>query len=532
MKIYHYSLQELGVKTIDLGKRGENKVREIEFDLRDWIAEYPGASVALYVSQPNTTVYLATTNMVSGVLRWPIIDTYTAIPGFGDAEIVLSGADGERLKSVTASIFVSNSLSDGAPGEAPDYMKPYVDQVAENAAKAEEALEEIKNIGLQSGNMPTGGSTGQILAKKSAENYDAHWIDPPSGSGTGGGVADSVAWDNVTDKPSTYPPAAHTHPEYLGKNETAANANQLNGKSADQYALKTDLPTKASDVGALASDGTAADSAKLNGKDSIYYLGARNLLDNSDFRNPVNQRGATNYTGQWVYSIDRWVFSGIDASLTINDEYVNLPPNTKLIQPININKVNIVGGNYTFTLIIAGWTEALITSGSIKETDGTHFELTLYGMHLRIYSVADSNYIYAEIENKTEYIASIKWAALYEGSYTADNLPPYVPKGYAAELAECQRYFCKLDMGNYLLFRTRNMHSVNGYGAFEMCPPVIFPQPMRKKPTVEISYDINDGENAIGSPFDWSEQFCLMPNVNVPAGSWFDCNYVTASADL
>lgn len=33
------------------------------------------------------------------------------------------------------------------------------------------------------------------------------------------------------------------------------------------------------------------------------------------------------------------------------------------------------------------------------------------------------------------------WAALYEGSYTADTLPKYVPKGYAAELAECQRYF-------------------------------------------------------------------------------------------
>ena len=30
------------------------------------------------------------------------------------------------------------------------------------------------------------------------------------------------------------------------------------------------------------------------------------------------------------------------------------------------------------------------------------------------------------------------WAALYEGSYTADTLPPYVPKGYAAELAQCR----------------------------------------------------------------------------------------------
>lgn len=35
----------------------------------------------------------------------------------------------------------------------------------------------------------------------------------------------------------------------------------------------------------------------------------------------------------------------------------------------------------------------------------------------------------------------IEWSALYEGSYTADTLPPYVPKGYAAEMMECQRYY-------------------------------------------------------------------------------------------
>ena len=35
----------------------------------------------------------------------------------------------------------------------------------------------------------------------------------------------------------------------------------------------------------------------------------------------------------------------------------------------------------------------------------------------------------------------IDWAALYEGEYTAETLPPYVPKGYGAELAEFRRYY-------------------------------------------------------------------------------------------
>lgn len=191
MKTILFTLHELGYTAIDLGKHGENGVREIDFDLRDWIAEYPGASVALYISQPNTTVYLAATKLEEGILKWPILNTYTATPGFGSVEIVMSGKNGERLKSATANIFVSESMSEDEQGEAPEYMKPYADQVAENAAKVEKALEEIKSIDTQSGKMPTGGDPGQILAKKSDADYDTHWIDPPEG-GPGGSDPDAV----------------------------------------------------------------------------------------------------------------------------------------------------------------------------------------------------------------------------------------------------------------------------------------------------------------------------------------------------
>jgi len=60
----------------------------------------------------------------------------------------------------------------------------------------------------------------------------------------------------------------------LGTNETAANANQLNGKDASEYAMKTDLPTTAADVGALPSDGTAANANALNGNGAEYYATA------------------------------------------------------------------------------------------------------------------------------------------------------------------------------------------------------------------------------------------------------------------
>lgn len=35
----------------------------------------------------------------------------------------------------------------------------------------------------------------------------------------------------------------------------------------------------------------------------------------------------------------------------------------------------------------------------------------------------------------------IEWMALYKGTYTADTLPSYMPKGYAQELLECQRFY-------------------------------------------------------------------------------------------
>ena len=43
--------------------------------------------------------------------------------------------------------------------------------------------------------------------------------------------------------------------------------------------------------------------------------------------------------------------------------------------------------------------------------------------------------------NDSSGVHTAVWAALYEGSYTADTLPAYQPKGYGAELAECQRYY-------------------------------------------------------------------------------------------
>lgn len=53
--------------------------------------------------------------------------------------------------------------------------------------------------------IPPGGTTGQSLVKASDQDYATAWATV---SGGGGG---SVAWGDVTGKPATFPPSAHTH---------------------------------------------------------------------------------------------------------------------------------------------------------------------------------------------------------------------------------------------------------------------------------------------------------------------------------
>ena len=73
---------------------------------------------------------------------------------------------------------------------------------------------------------------------------------------------------------------------------------------------------------------------------------------------------------------------------------------------------------------------------------------------------------------------SFEWVARYEGEYTNDTVPEYQPKGYGAELAECQRYFFT---DNIIIHGT--MYTGNG----DARTYIPFPVPMRVTPTVSLS---------------------------------------------
>ena len=203
----------------------------------------------------------------------------------------------------------------------------------------------------------------------------------------------------------------------------------------------------------LSDDGTAADSAKLGGKAPQYYIQPRNLLDNSDFRNPVNQRGQTSYTGNG-YTIDRWQFQANDpktVSIASNGVKVSTLDGTSTARLIQ-KQASLKEGVYTFAAMVNGSIKVRLVSfavGAITTLNNANANYT--GGYLEV-DIRNGNPSFNLLVN-ADFEVVFEWAALYEGEYTAETLPPYVPKGYAAELAECKRFFERIHGGtNYTLF--------------------------------------------------------------------------------
>lgn len=75
-----------------------------------------------------------------------------------------------------------------------------VSGMAADSAAVGEELSDLKSAldEVEATSIPSGGTTGQVLAKASATDYDTRWITP-SGGGGGGGTSD---YDDLTNKPS------------------------------------------------------------------------------------------------------------------------------------------------------------------------------------------------------------------------------------------------------------------------------------------------------------------------------------------
>lgn len=246
----------------------------------------------------------------------------------------------------------------------------------------------------------------------------------------------------------------------------------------------------------LCADGVAADAAAvgaaLAGKAPLALGAPHNYLDNSDFRNPVNQRGLSEYSivGNG-YTVDRWFAyqTGVTVQVWVMDGYIRVETN-------NVSGTATLSQRFAKDVLSPNKTYTF----AYMNTDG---EITI---KYNPVNFDNASLDYVQISLGSNQAIELVWAALYEGEYTTETLPDYKPKGYAAELAECQRYFWCFPNGggSYALLGIGT--GVTGTNTVQML--VQYPQTMRVYPTLTFTGALRLVSN------DWRHAFTVS-NIEV-----------------
>lgn len=185
-------------------------------------------------------------------------------------------------------------------------------------------------------------------------------------------------------------------------------------------------------------DGAKAE-ANAYTDESVRKAAPINLLDNSDFRNPVNQRGKiTDNATDWADAIDRWIFGNVTYKLTTNG--ITLTPygsgKEHLLAQYLEKQDFLIGKKITFAVGLSNGNVGVATGTVPQKSDWAQIaQAEFNGVMLSVVWSGGTNYLMPRILVGQE--TTVAWAALYEGEYTAETLPEYHPRGYMAEALNC-----------------------------------------------------------------------------------------------
>lgn len=576
------TIEDFGKTAVDIGRLAENKAVQVRVDLSKILLQEPKATASLVVESPSGDKYPAITRMEGKTLIWDVAAADVASAGKGKVQLNVIGTNGEVLKSAVAATRIGGSIV--GDGQAPDPVQNWIDNAAKAVRKANAVADEVQRkldngdfVGpqgkqgdagatpnLQIGTVETGNPGTDVEASISgtAENPLLNLKIPRGADGSGSvSAVDGVgpASGNVPLGAVRYSAAqslteaqqaqarenisAAKNAAMTGATASAAGAGGLvpapgagdegNVLHGDGTWKKIDLSGKTVEItateltGKSTADRTAMYAAGtrllkvvngdtevllgLGADGSTEWLGSnkpiRNLLDNSDFAHPVAQAGQNAMHGANKYICDRWITWYLDATFSNGVATIG----SAVDQNIDISNFD-TSKRYTIAIGLADGTISTNT-GLLSDNIGTYDTCWL--------GKDDNERWFVRIGGGQ----TIKWAALYEGSYTADTLPPYTPKGYAAELAECMRYYQACET---LQLPIKNP-DVNTNNIFQNS--VQFFEPMRIAPTVNAAVgNPNQGTiTIIGTTkqgFHWRATDDAAASKYVFLASW------TASADL
>lgn len=180
------SIRQLDMKqaTIPLGFEGENEFTEVRIDCKKTFDQHPNAVPSMTVTDPAGNKYPAVVTRDGDIVVWQLTAGDLTTKGYGEIQIefiidgtVIGKTDIARTR-IERSIFPE--------GEAPEPMQNWLDDANQTLAEVEEAKQAF----------PAGGTTGQVLTKKSDEDYDTEWQTPQGG---GGGTSN---YNDLDNKPS------------------------------------------------------------------------------------------------------------------------------------------------------------------------------------------------------------------------------------------------------------------------------------------------------------------------------------------
>lgn len=212
-----------------------------------------------------------------------------------------------------------------------------------------------------------------------------------------------------------------------------------------------------------------------------------NLLDNSDFVHPIAQAGVNGAHGATGYAVDRWmrtsgatVSQAADGLKIVSDKTSWTAGIQQRFEAKRFANVMTFAVRGVFPVAC----RLFVYIGSGTQNFGSAYfqgdaaERTLVLKLTKPDGLTGDEVVNVYISpdtGSTGTAAVVRWAALYEGEYTAETLPPYVPKGYAAELAECLRYYRRITATN---------ETFAGYCANGVSYCMIPLQTMRMKPSL------------------------------------------------
>lgn len=369
-------------------------------------------------------------------------------------ETAISGAENVAFSMLTTKTPTTVVFNDANTGMTVSYVadtKRFVEAECSEVSKEVDALgEEVEQLRSQ-------GVTDEQIAS-AVEKYLGDNAVGEDGFSPEASVqeTDDGATISITDKDGTTfaniyngkDGVSVTH-EWDGTILTVTSAS--GSDSVDLKGEKGDAGEKGDrgETGAQGDQGEKGDKGDKGDKGEKGERGnsaALNLLDNSCFLPlyVVNQRGKESYEAS-VYGIDRWKGGTSKSKVELTSSglvlaHTGTASNANLSQILPPNFYELYKDKPLTIAACYGDDEIAIGRG--KMSDGTIYASSA-SFNFQLYVPTDKTQVAFRILNQVPGSSSspVKWFALYEGEYTAETLPSYIPKGYANELLACQQYY-------------------------------------------------------------------------------------------